>query len=157
MREELSQIKRFNIRVYGLWINNGKVLLSNENRFGKEMLKFPGGGLEKGEGLEAALQREFLEEIGIKIEVLEHFYVNPFFQQSAFRKEDQLLTFYYFVQPEITDSTVRTILDSKTYSTNDEEVFHWCTIEQLNSITMTFPIDQIVAQKLAAGLRAKND
>ena len=153
MSEELSEIKRFNIRVYGLWINNGKVLLSDEYRFGRKMLKFPGGGLEKGEGLEAALKREFIEELGINIEVLEHYYVNPFFQQSAFRKEDQLFSFYYFIQPAFKDSQVRTILDSKVYTLNDEEIFRWCSLEELDSTDLTFPIDQIVAKKLATELR----
>lgn len=40
----------FTIRVYGLWLHNNSVLLSNESVKGVQVIKFPGGGLEFGEG-----------------------------------------------------------------------------------------------------------
>jgi hypothetical protein len=43
---------KFNIRVYGLLINKQQeVLVTDEYRIGMYMTKFPGGGLEYGEGL----------------------------------------------------------------------------------------------------------
>jgi 8-oxo-dGTP pyrophosphatase MutT (NUDIX family) len=50
--------KMFNIRVYGLVIRQGKVLLTDEIRFGIPMTKFPGGGLKPGEGTVDCLRRE---------------------------------------------------------------------------------------------------
>ena len=79
-------IENFNIRVYGLLINEGSVLITSEHRARIQMLKFPGGGLEKGEGIEDCLIREFDEELKIIIEVEEFFYVNEFFQESVFNK-----------------------------------------------------------------------
>lgn len=72
---------------------NNEVLLSSELRFEKPMIKFPGGGLEFGEGLVDCLKREFQEECGIEVEVGELFYVNDFVQVSAFNSDQQLISF----------------------------------------------------------------
>ena len=62
-----NTMNKFNLRVYGILINkNNEVLLSSELRFEKPMIKFPGGGLEFGEGLVDCLKREFQEECGIE-------------------------------------------------------------------------------------------
>ena len=54
-------MNRFNIRVYGLLINEQKqVLVSDELIRGSYITKFPGGGLEFGEGTRNCLQREFM-------------------------------------------------------------------------------------------------
>ena len=56
-------IEKLNLRVYGLLLNNnGEVLLTDESRFGMEFTKFPGGGIELGEGISDCLKREFIEE-----------------------------------------------------------------------------------------------
>ena len=61
-------MKSFNLRVYGLLVNeHNEVLISEEFRFGKPFTKFPGGGLELGEGLKEGLIREFQEELEIDI------------------------------------------------------------------------------------------
>jgi 8-oxo-dGTP diphosphatase len=67
--------KRFNIRVYGLWIHNSMVLVNEEviRGFNRTVVKFPGGGLEQGEGTIDCLKREWKEELGIDIGVLQHF------------------------------------------------------------------------------------
>ncbi|RZK13557.1 MAG: NUDIX hydrolase, partial [Flavobacterium sp.] len=49
----------FNVRVYGVLINHdNQVLISDEQSGGRTFSKFPGGGLELGEGLIDALKRE---------------------------------------------------------------------------------------------------
>ncbi|MBK9515443.1 MAG: NUDIX domain-containing protein [Flavobacteriales bacterium] len=56
----------FTIRVYGLLLHAGHVLVSDELIKGRRITKFPGGGLEYGEGLKDCLIREIREEIGIE-------------------------------------------------------------------------------------------
>ena len=57
----------FNIRVYGILINDKKqVLVSDEFIRGSYYTKFPGGGLEFGEGTRDCLKREFKEEMNLK-------------------------------------------------------------------------------------------
>ena len=148
MTEQHQQINGFNLRVYGLWLQDDAILLSHESRFNMKMVKFPGGGLEKGEGLEAALMREFQEELGIDIHVGELFYVNKFFQQSAFRKDEQLISFYFFVKPKHSDERTRMILTSEDYSINTMEEFRWHSLPDLNLEEMTFPIDQAVVVEI---------
>lgn len=137
---------RYNVRVYGILINEkNQVLLSHEFRFGKEMLKFPGGGNEFGEGLKETLIREFDEEHKLQVEVGELFYINDFFQASAFRESDQLLSVYYEVR----------LADGESYPVNSEligegEVPLWKDLNELEAEQMTFPIDKIVAKKLKA-------
>ena len=58
---------RFNLRVYGILINDKKqVLVSDEFIRGNYYTKFPGGGLEFGEGTRDCLKREFMEEMNLK-------------------------------------------------------------------------------------------
>ena len=49
----MADLTRFNVRVYGLLINEHQQLLVSDEAFKNGMLatKFPGGGLELGEGL----------------------------------------------------------------------------------------------------------
>ncbi|MBL4734821.1 MAG: NUDIX domain-containing protein, partial [Flavobacteriales bacterium] len=78
-------ISKIIIRVYGVWIDgDNQVLLSDEFHNGIRMTKFPGGGLEPGEGPIDSLRREWMEELGVEIDILDHFYTTDFFQQSAF-------------------------------------------------------------------------
>ena len=65
----------FIIRVYGICVNaEYEVLLCVESYNGLFFTKFPGGGLEKGEGSIDCLKREFLEELNLEINELKHFY-----------------------------------------------------------------------------------
>ena len=62
---------KFNVRVYGLLFNEqNQILISDEEEYGFQFSKFPGGGLEYGEGLIDGLIREFMEECNAEIEVL---------------------------------------------------------------------------------------
>ena len=52
------------IRAKALIVNNGNILIGNENNF----YEFPGGHLEGNESLDECLKREILEETGIEID-----------------------------------------------------------------------------------------
>ena len=76
----------YNIRVYALIVENGNVLITDEFRMNRLITKFPGGGLEFGEGLIECIQRECIEELGQAVEVINHFYTTDFFITSASAK-----------------------------------------------------------------------
>lgn len=140
-------ITKFNIRVYGILINDKQeVLISDEHRFKTAFTKFPGGGLEFGEGLADGLKREFREELNLEIEVGELFYVNDFLQTSKFDDSYQLISFYYFVK--CVDYKSIKNRTSNSPLTADGEEFRWFPIEKLRKEMMTFPIDKLVAKKL---------
>ena len=70
------------VRVYGVLINDQKeVLVSDEYIRGEYYTKFPGGGLEIGEGTRECLQREFKEEMNLEVAIGDHIYTTDFFQR----------------------------------------------------------------------------
>ena len=139
-------MKNFNLRVYGLIINeNQEILLSDENRFGHFFTKFPGGGVETGEGIIDALHREFQEELNLKIEDATTFYFNDFYQESAFRKEDQIVCFYYLVK---CDYQKINCFNYEIPFFKETEKQRWVKLEDLEETDLTFPIDKMVVTKL---------
>lgn len=128
-------INRFNLRVYGLLIRNGRILLSKETYQGRELIKFPGGGVEYGEGIKEALMREWQEEVACAIGIKSLFYVTDYFVQSAFIEEDQIISFYYIVSAEAP------ILDSLA-----EHQIYWVDLDLKLSDLFTFPQEKKVFQ-----------
>jgi 8-oxo-dGTP diphosphatase len=89
----------FNVRVYGILSgNNREVLVSDEFIRGNQYTKFPGGGLEFGEGTRDCLKREFKEEMNLNVRVTDHLYTTDFFQMSAFNPDHQIISIYYKVE-----------------------------------------------------------
>lgn len=146
-------MNQFNIRVYGICINeNHEVLVSNEKHNGLSFTKFPGGGLEFGEGTIDCLKREFLEEFNTEIEVGELFYLTDFFQPSAFNENHQLISIYYrFRFKSETSWKLSKTIDSEKTS----EQLLWVTIKKMEPSLFLFPIDQKVAQIIQDQLKTK--
>ncbi len=148
---------QFNLRVYGILINDQKELLvSDEYIRGSYFTKFPGGGLEFGEGTRDCLRREFMEEMNLEVEVGDHIYTTDFFILSAFRPEDQIISIYYFVKPlgpiAVPLRTKPFDFDEdqlKIYAERNEiETFRFISWEQVSEDPVTLPIDKIVVRML---------
>ena len=143
-------LKHFTIRVYGLIINNNdEVLISDEFQLGTKMTKFPGGGLEFGEGPAECIKREAIEEFGQEIKILSHFYTTDFFQKALFYKDYQLISIYYriqFIEP------IKFKISNKPFDfekmENGNQSFRWKKIGEINEEVFTFPIDKKVAGML---------
>jgi 8-oxo-dGTP pyrophosphatase MutT (NUDIX family) len=145
-----KNIKGFNIRVYGLIINEHKqILLSDEFQLGMKMTKFPGGGLKFGEGTIDCLQREALEEFGQPIETIEHFYTLDYFQPALFYEEYQLISVYYLAK--FTGSVKFKVSNVPFDFEKLEEgsiSFRWKNIHELKEDDLTLPVDKKVAGML---------
>ena len=144
----------FNLRVYGLLLGENKqVLLSDEYIRGHYYTKFPGGGLEFGEGTRDCLKREFKEEMDLDVEVTDHLYTTDFFQMSAFNPEHQIISIYYFVRAlEPIKAPIRTTpfdfdeRELKIYAEKKEiETFRFIDWESFSGESVTLPIDKVVA------------
>jgi 8-oxo-dGTP diphosphatase len=150
-KQKESTIKHFNIRVYGLIINQiNEVLLSDEYRMGMKMTKFPGGGLKFGEGPVDCIKREAREEFGQQVEILEHFYTTGFFQKALFFDDQQLISIYYkirFLRP-IHFKISCTPFDFAELKEGSQS-FRWMSVNELRPETLTFPIDKKVAELLS--------
>lgn len=138
-------VTKFNIRVYGLLEYNNQLLLVNEKVGDFSFTKFPGGGLELGEGVLDCLVREFKEETNLDIIPSSHFYTTDFFQQSYFKPDDQIISIYYLVksQTELGDLDI----SERVININGREEhlnFKWVLKDELNIDMLTFPIDKHV-------------
>ncbi len=143
-------IKHFNIRVYGLIINQmNEVLLSDEYRMGMKMTKFPGGGLKFGEGPAECIRREALEEFGQPVEILEHFYTTEFFQKALFYDDHQLISIYYIIRflDPIGFKISHAPFDFAELKEGNQS-FRWMAVNELAPEVLTFPIDKKVAELL---------
>ena len=144
----------FNVRVYGLLINDRQeILISDEQEYGMQFTKFPGGGLEFGEGTRDCLQREFLEEMNLKVEVTHHLYTTDFFQMSAFNKTHQIVSIYYYVKaleeikvPLRTEAFAFDEQQLKIYAElNQIETFRFINRDEFSAGSVSLPIDKVVA------------
>lgn len=146
-------MSRFNIRVYGILKNEQNcVLVSDEFIKGNYFTKFPGGGLEFGEGTRDCLKREFKEETGLDVEVKNHIYTTDFFQISSFNNSDQIISIYYFVECKnltnlIVKEKVFDFSPSQISDPNGEsEVTRWISWDELTVNSVTLPIDKKVVE-----------
>jgi 8-oxo-dGTP pyrophosphatase MutT (NUDIX family) len=55
------------VRVSAFICRGGTVLLANQRRRGRDVWLLPGGGVERGEALAEALEREVFEETGLRV------------------------------------------------------------------------------------------
>ncbi len=131
---------RFNIRVYGIWINDNKILINEETFRDRTIIKFPGGGLNWGEGIIDCLKREWKEELNLDIDVIDHFYTTDFFQASAF-DNSQVISIYYRVAAPLPAVIINNIPNERTF---------WMDAAHITEETFTLAIDRKVGRMLAS-------
>lgn len=140
----------FNIRVYGLRLNEKKeILLSDEFVLNTYMTKFPGGGLNYGEGPADCLMREAIEEFGQEIVLTGHLYTTHYFQPAMFYKNVQLISIYYFFDFK---EEIRFKISEKKFDfeplTEGSQSFRWQALNTLTNNDLSFPVDRYVLQLL---------
>lgn len=131
--------KPFNVRIYGLLIHKRKLLVLKEPFMGVIVRKFPGGGLEFGEGTRDCLVREFKEELNLDISVGEHIYTQDFFMQSGLNPKEQILMIYYRV--ELVDV-------SKLRVEDGIKELIWIDLDHLKKEDLSLPADQLVTEMI---------
>jgi 8-oxo-dGTP diphosphatase len=138
----MGNISRFNIRVYAIIIKDDKVLLADEMIGDFACTKFPGGGVEYGEGLIEALKRELMEECDLQAGEADHLYTTDFFQASAFHPSDQVISVYYLVKTAVPWEKYHS-----DQSLNDRKHtidLYFYPLVDLSAEMLTFPIDKHV-------------
>src|SRR6202000_1868102 len=147
----------FNLRVYGILLGpKNEVLVSDELIRGGYYTKFPGGGLEPGEGTRDCLKREFMEEMDLRVEVGDHLYTTDFFQMSAFNPEHQIISIYYWVKAL---EPIRAPLRTKPFDFDERELAIYAERKETETFrfidrtlfgeeSVTLPIDKVVARIL---------
>src|ERR1700743_1712089 len=147
----------FNLRVYGLLLGENKqVLVSDEYIRGGYYTKFPGGGLEFGEGTRDCLKREFKEEMDLDVEVTDYLYTTDFFQMSAFNPEHQIISIYYYVRAL---EPIKAPLRTKPFDFDERELAIYAEKKkcetsrfilrsEFSEESVTLPIDKVVGRLL---------
>lgn len=139
----------FNIRIYGIILRNNFVLVADEHMNGISFTKFPGGGLEFGEGTIDCLRREMKEELNAEIDSIEHFYTTDYFQRSVFNENQQVISIYYLIKK--VNSEIKNVKSNKfDFEKTGDGAFslRWLSRDELNEEDFHFPIDKIVVNKL---------
>ncbi|MCA5004676.1 NUDIX domain-containing protein [Sphingobacterium bovistauri] len=149
----------FNVRVYGiLRTEANEILITDERTQSVSFTKFPGGGLEYGEGLIDALKREFLEECNLHIDVIRHIYTTDFYEKSSFNNS-QIISVYYEVQP-LEELKIELKLTPFEFDKNLEvdkiEVFRLVNMEKLKEEDLTFKTDKKALEVYFGLIKKKN-
>ncbi len=148
-------MKGFNVRVYGILIEDNKVLVSDEYIKGMKITKFPGGGLEFGEGTIECVIREFKEELELDIEVDSHFYTTDFFVNSAFSNNNQVISIYYLVKTKtkLQHTDINFKLSDKVFDfeiiEEGAQSMRWIELSKISENDFTFIIDKHIGEMLS--------
>ena len=127
--------------VCGIIFNDNKVFIcrrKQEKSLGG-FWEFPGGKVEKGEQCEVSLSRELLEELGMKVEVKEHYktiihtYENYTIELIAYK----------------------CIFFQATFQLTDHDSFEWVTVKDLDNWNLA-PADIPIAKQLIMNDREKD-
>ncbi len=151
----MKENKSFVIRVYGLFVDPIKgVMVSDEHVYDRDVTKFPGGGLEFGEGTKECLIREMKEEMGMLFEVVEHFYTTDFFVASVFNENFQVLSIYYLMKPigELQVTLAGTPFEFEK-KINGAQRFRFIPLKEIEENSLTLIIDRKVALMLKDSYR----
>jgi ADP-ribose pyrophosphatase YjhB (NUDIX family) len=141
-------VKRFNVRVYGIFIKDNHVLVSDEYIKGNSITKFPGGGLEFGEGTADCLIREFKEEMDLEITIKKHFYTTDFFVSSAFDTNSQVISIYYLVD---TKHKLNFAVSEKPFDFVKKagaQSLRWIDLNKISDNDFTLIIDKRIGEML---------
>ncbi|HOZ55869.1 MAG: putative 8-oxo-dGTP diphosphatase YtkD [Parcubacteria group bacterium ADurb.Bin316] len=139
---DVSKMK-FRPSVYGVLIENDKVLLSKQ----WDGYDFPGGAMEIDETIEEALVREFKEETGLEIKVLDviecrhDFWLTPFTEDHC-----NSILMYYLVEKIGGEMSVDGFDEhEKQYAGMPE----WISINDVEKIKFYNPVDSVAIIKKA--------
>lgn len=141
---------RFTVRVYGLWLQGGNLLVSDEFIKGKHITKLPGGGLELGEGPKDGVIREIKEELNLTVSKATHFYTTDFFIPSAFDNDSQVIVIYFKV--EIENGDAFRLEDVDISHEPEIQDFRWISLSELSPDDLTLPSDKKAIELLVASL-----
>ena len=137
----------FNVRVYALIVKNNRLLISEEQHGGVFLRKFPGGGLQFGEGIVQALHRELKEELNADVESESLLCVTEDFVVSFLNNKQQVIGVHYLV--ELKQDYSDDHLDNNRVELENGYIhFKWVKIDELKADNFSSPVDKSAFEKL---------
>ncbi len=129
--------------VYGVLIENGKVLMSKQ----WDGYDFPGGGAEIWETIYETVEREFFEETGIKVKAKEVFHCETSFFQPRFHDEYWNCPMIYFLVEKISGSLSIDGLDE--YEKKYVDMPEWIDVKNIDNFKFINSVDSVKIIKKA--------
>jgi len=127
----------FNYRVAGVVSQNDRLLVMKEKHISHYYL--PGGRVKLHESAEAALQREFEEELGLPVQIKRPLWLaESFFILEGKNEKFHELCLYYLVDLPYENLPNAEIWTQKD-SDGQEHIFRWLTTEEVKK-TKFYPI-----------------
>jgi len=140
----------FRPSVYGILIENNKILLSKQ----WDGYDFPGGGIKVHETIEEALKREFFEETGLKIEPLFPVHFETSFYIPRKRKDEKKqywnCVLIFMLVKNVGGKISVDNLDE--YEKEYTGLPEWIDLKKLKKIKFYNSVDSILVIKKACGL-----
>lgn len=128
---------RFNYRVCGILVHEGKLLAMKDNGIGHYYL--PGGRVQMGETTDEAILREMREELLIDAKITRPLWLNQsFFELDGTREKFHEVCLYYLMDAAETDLLSR----GERFTRQEEDVTHefvWLPFENLQE-TYIYPL-----------------
>jgi len=137
----------FNVRVYALVVKNNRLLISEEQHGGVFLRKFPGGGLQFGEGVLQALHRELMEELNADVVSASLLSVTEDFVVSFLNNKQQVIGVHYLVDLK-QDYSDDFLNNNHLELENGHIQFKWMSIDSLSAEDFTSSVDQNAFEKL---------
>lgn len=138
-KEVATNLLSFRPSVYGILIQNNKVLLSKQ----WDGYDFPGGGINLDERIDEALEREFFEETGINIKPIRPLYcATSFFNPnyaSKYTGQYWNCPLLYFIVEQIGGNLSKDNLDNNELLYAD--LPEWINLENIPNIRFYNAID----------------
>ncbi|MFJ5771731.1 NUDIX hydrolase [Psychrobacillus sp. NPDC093180] len=125
---------RFNYRVAGLLIHDGKLLIMKDEN--QSYYYVPGGRVTLNETSERAVTREMEEELSIKVNVKRLLWVNEnFFTEAMLQEKFHEICFFYLV--ELQNEELLNRGNEFTVNENGKiHTYYWIALEELKDMSL---------------------
>lgn len=132
------------MRVVGIIIKDGQVLLMHRFKRGREYWVFPGGGVERGENAEQALIREIGEETSFKVKI----------DKLLFKLENQFKKEYggnvrgdrvehYFLIKDFSGEMALGSPEKERMNENNQYHLEWVELSKIKEIPTLYPKEAV--------------
>jgi ADP-ribose pyrophosphatase YjhB (NUDIX family) len=92
-------LDKIRIGIYGIIIRDGAILMTHTRSGTKDVLNFPGGGVEINEGFADALKRECFEELGMHVEIERFLYSSKQLYLHEDFPQFRMFNLYFLIKP----------------------------------------------------------
>jgi ADP-ribose pyrophosphatase YjhB (NUDIX family) len=133
---------RFNYRVAGVAIQNGRILLDRNSRNSYWVL--PGGHPEMMESMTDALRREVREEIGVDVEVVRLLWI----MENFFHKNKDIHELSFYFQIQLPPASPLLASDGPFYGKEHDYTltFQWYPIDEVSLLALPLYPSNLAAE-----------